>query len=143
MSKLLKRLSDAARSGVYRTPFDVQVLDATRGSTLDVVRIDLGKALTKQALLDATAAALGFPAWFGGNWDALEDCLCDLSWRRGVGHVFLFGGVEGLPRDDLGVLRDILASAAEFWSGRGKPFFAVFVGAANPLQVPELFRRET
>jgi hypothetical protein len=34
---------------------------------------------TKQALLEEWAAALQFPAHFGGTWDALRDALSDLS----------------------------------------------------------------
>ena len=31
-------------------------------------------------LLTVLAKELEFPAYFGGNWDALSDCLRDLSW---------------------------------------------------------------
>lgn len=140
MSKLLARLSDPARSGVYHAPTGAEVLDAARGSSLDVARVDLAGARDKAALLGAFASALAFPAWFGGNWDALEDCLCDLSWRRGAGRVLLVGGAGAVPRDELGVLRDVLQSAAEFWSGRGTPFFAVFIGEGGPAGLPALFR---
>ena len=34
----------------------------------------------KRELLTALAKQLAFPAYFGGNWDALSDCLRDLSW---------------------------------------------------------------
>ncbi len=141
MSKLLARLSDATRSGVFWTHGDAEVRDATRGSALDVVRIDLRPVTTKAALLDAFSRALGFPDWFGGNWDALEDCLGDLSWRSGEGLVLLLEGGGGIAPDDLGVLRDILESCAQSWAARGKPFFAAFVGGNNPMALPELFRR--
>jgi hypothetical protein len=103
MGKLAQRLSDAARSGVYRTRHSTEVEDAVRGTRLDLARANLGGAEDKEALLERFALALGFPAWFGGNWDALEDCLGDLGWRAGEGHVLLLTGYENLPADDLGV----------------------------------------
>lgn len=35
---------------------------------------------SKQKLLRILADQLQFPAYFGNNWDALEECLRDLSW---------------------------------------------------------------
>ena len=46
--------------------------------------------------MERIAQALEFPQWFGGNWDALEDCLTDLSWSKAAGHVLLFEGAGGL-----------------------------------------------
>jgi hypothetical protein len=140
VSKLLQRLSDASRSGVYRTTSAAPVLDATRGSGLDVVLIRLQGRADRDAVLGALAEALAFPAWFGSNWDALEDCLADLSWRREAGRVLLFEGLE--PGDELGILVDILAGSAEFWAGQGKPFFAVFVDPDGALPLAALFREK-
>lgn len=140
MGKLAQRLTDPARSGVYRTRQGTEVEDAVRGTRLDLAHAELGGADGKEALLERLALALGFPAWFGGNWDALEDCLGDLGWRGGDGHVILFTGYEDLPADDLGVLLDVLAASAAYWAERGKPFFAVFVDAPHALALPELFR---
>lgn len=138
MSKLLQRLSDASRSGVYRARHDRDIRDALRGSTLQVARVDLAGAAAKEALLGRIAQALAFPDWFGGNWDALEDCLGDLSWSPATGHVLLIDGAEGLPADERGILADILASAAALWKERGRPFFAVFVGGTAPF--PDLYK---
>jgi hypothetical protein len=140
MGKLTQRLTDARRSGVYRAARTEEIEDAARGTRLDVARVDLGGAGDKDALLGRLAQALAFPEWFGGNWDALEDCLCDLGWRAGDGHVFLVQGGEDLSPDELGVLLDVLGSAAAFWAERGRPFFAVFVDPQHALAVPELFR---
>jgi hypothetical protein len=138
MSKLLQRLSDASKSGVYRTARADEVLDATQGSGLQVARIGLAGASGKDALLERIARALAFPRWFGGNWDALEDCLSDLSWSEAAGHVLLIEGAAQLAADERGILTDILRSAAAYWTERKRPFFAVFVGGAPPL--PELFK---
>src|SRR5260221_7860156 len=78
MSKLLQRLSDASKSGVYRTSRADEILDAARGSALQVARIELAGVTGKEALMTRIAQGLAFPRWFGGNWDALEDCLSDL-----------------------------------------------------------------
>ena len=138
VGKLLQRLGDASKSGVYRAPHDRDIADALRGSALQVARIGLAGVAAKDALLARIAAALEFPKWFGGNWDALEDCLSDLSWSKAAGHVLLIDGAEGLPADERGILIDILASAASSWKERGRPFFAVFVDGGAPL--PELYK---
>jgi hypothetical protein len=138
MSKLLQRLSDASRSGVYRASRTDEIIDATRGSALQVSRIGLAGAADRQALLDRIARALDFPRWFGGNWDALEDCLGDLSWWKAEGYVLLIDGAEDIAADERGILLDILASAAASWAERGRSFFAVFLD--GPPSLPELYK---
>ena len=137
MSKLLQRLQDPKRSGVYRVRRVDEVLEATKGSRLNVARIDFSK---QSSLIRSVAAALDFPDWFGGNWDALEDCLSDLSWRAGDGHVLLLG--QAAAGDERGILLDVLGACAESWMARGKPFFAVFVDPRRELALPELFREK-
>jgi hypothetical protein len=134
--KLIQRLRDPSRSGVYRVSRTDEVEDAVRDSNLALTRVAFAD---KAALLDNMASALGFPAWFGRNWDALEDCLTDLSWREAPGHVLLIESPR--PGDDLGVLVDILRSSAQFWAGRGKPFFALLVDPQRALPLPDLFRQ--
>jgi hypothetical protein len=134
VSKLLARLRDPARSGVYRASAAETIEEATRASGLDVVRIDAAGA----APLEAIARALQFPQWFGGNWDALEDCLSDLSWRKGEGAVLIFTRAPG--GEALGTLIDVLRAAAEYWAGRGRPFFAVLVDPQRKLALPPLYR---
>jgi hypothetical protein len=112
---------DAARSGVYR---------ATAAENLpDGVAIDLRKPV-----FDAFADALAFPAWFGRNWDALEDCLTERSGVLLIHHA--------APGDELGVLVDVLRSVADYWREQGEPFIAVFVDPARRLQLPELSTRQ-
>jgi len=117
----------------------VQVIDLTPGATdavvrlaqslgLDAVRIDLGGCSEKSEFLERTAAALEFPAWFGGNWDAFFDCLADLSWRPARGHVLVFENTADMRRhapEALDTAITILADAAVAWDERGKAFRAL------------------
>jgi hypothetical protein len=135
-SKLLQRLRDPSRSGVYRVSRAEDIVDAVKGSEVSLARLAFAD---KARLLKNIASALHFPDWFGHNWDALEDCLTDLSWREAPAYVLLIDNPK--PGDDLGVLTDILRSSAESWAGRGKPFFAVFVDPGRALSLPELFRQ--
>lgn len=130
--KLIQRLQDASRSGAYRVSRVDEVEDALKGSNLSLVRV---RFADKAQLLKNIASALNFPDWFGHNWDALEDCLTDLSWRDAPGHVLLLEGGA-----DIGMLSDVLESAAQFWAGQGRPFFAVFVDPHRRLRLKDLFR---
>ena len=139
MSKeLIERLQNAASSGVYRAARMDPIVEAVRGTRLSIARIRLRDATQKAELLRRIGAALAFPAWFGGNWDALEDCLTDLSWREAGGHVLAFEDFRFLPADDVGVLIDVLVAAAEFWVQREKPFFAVFIDPERTLMLADL-----
>lgn len=53
-----------------------------------VVRLP-GRYPRKRDLLRALARGLNFPGYFGNNWDALEECLCDLSWLKAPGGIAL------------------------------------------------------
>ena len=44
-----------------------------------VVVLDGSHIESKLEFLDAVAAALSFPDYFGRNWDALDECLRDVT----------------------------------------------------------------
>ncbi|MFN2643811.1 MAG: barstar family protein [Burkholderiales bacterium] len=133
MSKLLERLRDPVRSGVYRARTAKDIEQVTQASGLDVVSID-----AQGDVFGAMARSLAFPSWFGANWDALEDSLSDLSWRERDGHVLLFSGYPS--GDALRQLIDVLRSSAAYWAARGEPFFAVFIDPQKALPLPDLYR---
>ena len=55
---------------------------------------------TKQATLAAFADVLDFPAWFGGNLDALADCLRHLARTVDGDWELVVDGVAELARED-------------------------------------------
>ena len=48
--------------------------------------VDLAR-VTRRRPFSGRRQALGFPDWYGHNWDALADCLTDLSWMAADGYV--------------------------------------------------------
>jgi hypothetical protein len=112
---------------------------AAAGWTLH--RID-GRAVTGAPdLFDRCAAALAFPQWFGRNWDALTDCLGDLSWLPGRGHVLLWDQYGVLARLDpkaweLACQKFSDAAEARQRTGAG-PFFVLLRGAGPVTRPPD------
>ena len=79
-----------------------------------------GRALgDKQALLEGIARALEFPEYFGENWDALEECLRDMSWRGGQISV-LIEHADAIPAALLATFLEIVGQLAEQWACEGR-----------------------
>ncbi|OIK28789.1 barstar family protein [Streptomyces malaysiense] len=85
-----------------------------------VVALDLTGVTDKSGLMDAVARALRLPDWFGRNWDALLDSLCDPSvWppeAGGRGLLLVVTGWEAYARtrpDEWRVAREVFTEATE------------------------------
>lgn len=101
---------------------------ARRG--LAVLEIDGGAIETKEHLLSATAEAMHFPDYFGRNWDALDECLRDMTWMPSAGYVLFFKNAEAFWQTSshlAGTFTEIWMSAAEEWSRQEIPFHLIFV----------------
>jgi RNAse (barnase) inhibitor barstar len=72
---------------------------------------------SKPDLLDALSTALCFPDYFGRNWDALEECICDLSWLPD-GNIVLTHRDLPLPEDrtSLATYLSLLEDAIKMWN---------------------------
>lgn len=127
-------LVDSGQAGIYQVPPDVGALEAAAsGSDFAVWRVDLAKVRGKQELLDAIARELAFPDWFGANWDALEDCLTDLSWCAASGYVLILanaGEFAAAQPEEFETALEVFDGAAEYWYDEDVPFW-VLVGDAD------------
>jgi RNAse (barnase) inhibitor barstar len=116
------------------SPDAVAGIRALAGSLgFDCVTVDLEGCDDKAEFLDRVSRALEFPAWFGGNWDALFDCLADLGWRPAPGYVLVLEHASGLREAQPEVFDTALAlmdDAASAWRDRGIAFRA-FVDASG------------
>lgn len=55
---------------------------------------------SKEHMLAVIAAVMDFPDYFGGNLDALYDCITDLSWFPSGEHLLLWTGSTTLAQTD-------------------------------------------
>lgn len=80
------------------------------------VRIDPSIRVAEE-LIRSLYYLLWFPGYFGFNWDALYDCLRDLSWVPCYKIVLVHESLPGLPRDDLKIYLEILRDSVLDWVG--------------------------
>ncbi|MFC5185933.1 barstar family protein [Actinomadura harenae] len=87
--------------------------------------LDGRRARDKDAFLRLCAEAFDLPDYFGNNWDALEDCLTDLSWAPAEqGYVVLYESWAELADADQASFRtalDVFAEAVASWRDTPTP----------------------
>ena len=143
METLEQRLREPRRSGVYRAaepPLELEA--AAHAAQVRMFAVDASGARTKAQMLGLLGRTLAFPSWFGRNWDALEDCLADLSWVEGPGVLIRIEGFSAYAEadpDGFAILLDIFKTSAEYWRGEGRSFWVIFTGKpAASLELPVL-----
>jgi hypothetical protein len=87
-----------------------------------------------RGVMDTFTKELQFPDYFGANWDALEDCLTDLSWiAPQPSHYVLW-----LDRWDCcasPMLLEILNQTVNFWAEEVTPFYVLLSGGPGTVGV--------
>lgn len=132
MGALEELLADPACAGVFQLNREArEVARAGETAGLACFRIDIGHAHDKEDFLGLVSRALKFPDWFGHNWDALADCLKDLSWLPGAGFVLVlekgkhFGAGH---RPEFEQAMELLKDVSEYWRDQNRPFWALVGG---------------
>jgi hypothetical protein len=88
---------------------------------------------SREALFEALRRELLLPDYFGGNWDALSECVRDFHWvaRRRI--VVLHEDLPLLDAPAVATYVDILSGAVEFWrADRGHEFIVTFPARLAP-----------
>ena len=95
----------------------------------------------KEQLLNHVATALHFPDYFGGNWDALEECLLDMEWVDAPGYLIYYDHIDlllaGHP-DQFETFVEICRDAVASWKEDGTPMVVLLSGAKAPKGVRTL-----
>lgn len=124
--------------GVLPWPADRPVADALAAAHeagWTGAALDLEGVRDKPEFLARCAGALRFPDWFGHNWDALADCLTDLSWcPPGRGRLLAISGWQGYAAaapEEWSVVENVLADAVGYWRDTGTGL-AVIMARGRP-----------
>jgi hypothetical protein len=92
------------------------------------IRVELAGVKDESGLLSKLARDLNFPDYFGMNWNALIDCLRDLSWLSPRGVLVVLENSGDLWRQPMlaGTLIEIWLLCAEYWAKQDVPFHLGF-----------------
>lgn len=132
--ELRSMLADPTLSGVYLVEAGARMELLASAMALDfaAASIDLAGCTEKEEALSRFQAALKFPEWFGGNWDAFADCLGDMSWWPAAGYLLLLEHADGWREADpeeFDTALAIIEGAAQAWAAQHKPFWALLPAA--------------
>ena len=136
-------LADPSQSGAYYIDLrdSAAIVEAANLLGFALVAIDFKGCADKADALERFAQALQFPEWFGGNWDALADCLADLSWCPAAGYVLLLEHVDDWrehAREDCATAIELLNEVAAGWARARTCFWGLMpLPAAALAALPE------
>ena len=89
-----------------------------------VFYLDGKKINSKQTFLKQAAEAMEFPAYFGANWDAFDECITDLTWCPAQRYVILYDHADIFAQAEptqYQIALDIFNSAKEYWEANNIP----------------------
>lgn len=116
---LIQRILDVENEPFIEAEFsqkDLQKLKLVLESKNIFFRVlDFSEVDSKQKLMSEFEKKLEFPEYFGRNWDALKDCLCDFSWTDSNGFVFVIPCLPNLTLYETYILLHILYETRVIW----------------------------
>lgn len=136
MTDYTETLANTEIAGVFEIPEggSSALLAAASANAYLVYRIDFRKARSREEMLKSIGDSMGLPPWFGNNYDALVDCLCDLGWAVAPGYVLIVENchnAHNVAAPDFNMILDLMAEIADSWREQGKPFWCFVDLPAN------------
>ncbi|MEV5980601.1 barstar family protein [Streptomyces sp. NPDC052114] len=115
------------------------VLDAARGAGWTIWTLPLAGVRDKAGLMERCARGLELPDWFGRNWDALADCLTDLSWAPPApGRLLVASGWQEYARtapQEWETAQEVFSAAVDHWQDAGTTLAVVLaIGSAPAVE---------
>jgi RNAse (barnase) inhibitor barstar len=89
--------------------------EAVQASAADFVAHIPSFLRERDLLFDTLAETLKFPEYFGKNWDALSDCLRDLSWIKQQRVIIVHSDLPLSSLDDRSKYLAVLSDCIKDW----------------------------
>lgn len=136
MNDYTETLANPEIAGVYEIPEGgvEAVLAAAEANKYIVYRADLRQARNREQMLKILGEGLEMPAWYGANYDALMDCVCDMNWIPSPGYVIILENchnINTLAAPEFNMMIDVFAAAANHWREEKVPFWCFVDQPAN------------
>ncbi len=96
----------------------------------------------KEDLLSTLARQLSFPRDFGGNWDALEECLQDLLPNYGRPVVLVHEGIPKLREPELVTYLAVLSRVIRHRAQSGDPSLRVLFPKTHQQRIVQMLDRQ-
>jgi RNAse (barnase) inhibitor barstar len=104
-----------------------------------------GQTVTdKDEFLEMCVESLEFPDWFGHNWDALADCLTDLTWATTMaGYLIVYAGWQALAQEEpesFATAMEIFKESVDLWRDTETPMAVLLPATGDEDFAPDLPR---
>ena len=134
---LQKLLAQPKQAGIYHLPHGGQtaLTKAAKSLGFAIFKVDFEESDHMGKILAALGRDLHFPDWYGANFDALNDCLTDFSWREAPGYIITLYGADAVHAvpNSFNALNEVLSSAIEAWQAQDIPLWIFYDLRADGL----------
>ncbi len=92
------------------------------------IRLSGRQANFEALLIEELDHGFRFPDYFGENWNAVDECINDLSWLPATGYCFFLstlGSVSAHSASVMKLLLTVVADASAQWAQNGRRFCVV------------------
>lgn len=134
---LQKLLAQPEQAGIYHLPQGGRTALSKAAKALGFAsfKVNFEESDNMGAILAALGRELHFPDWYGANFDALNDCLTDFSWREAPGYMIIISHADAVHAESnsFSTLNEVFTNAIAEWQARKTPFWIFYDLRANGL----------
>ena len=120
-------LNSDRESGILVVPpqESQEIIEGFRSKGYMTFTLDGKKLNSKTELLGELSQAMKFPDYFGNNWDALEECLNDLSWLAAKGYAIHLKEADNFVSKsaaEFHIFAQLIESVSRSWKSKNIDF---------------------